>query len=86
MPPTCDAQLIARFLICAQRGDRFQWQSYVPTLALLVNNDLGMDITAVGWLYAAFVGTSIIASISLSVHLRYFAPYTVRRRTPWHSV
>ena len=59
---------------------RFQWQSYVPTLALLVTQDLGRTVTTVGWLYAAFVGTSIISSMTLAAHLRHFTPYTVRRR------
>ena len=40
----------------------FQWQSYVPTLALLVSdpspNGLGQNITVVGYLYFAFVGTT----------------------------
>jgi hypothetical protein len=54
------------------------WQSYVPTLALLVSDDFGKDITWVGWLYLAFVGTSIIGSMSLHQHLRCLTPYTVR--------
>lgn len=55
----------------------FQWQCYVPTLALLVNKDMGREITDVGWLYLAFVGMSIVSSFSLHAHLRHFTPYTV---------
>ena len=55
----------------------FQWQSYVPTLALLVNQDLGMPITAVGWLYLAFVGMSIFSSLLLAAHLKYYSPFTL---------
>jgi cytochrome b subunit of formate dehydrogenase len=54
----------------------FQWQSYVPTLALLVQ-ELGYPITHVGWLYLAFVGTSILASLSLHAHLKVFSPYNL---------
>ena len=57
------------------------WQSYVPTLALLVSTDLGQPITAVGQLYFAFVGTSIVSSLALALHLRHFSPYTVRARS-----
>ena len=56
----------------------FQWQCYVPTLGLLVSKDLGRDITDLAWLYAAFVGMSIVSSISLHAHLQHFSPYTVR--------
>lgn len=55
----------------------FQWQCYVPTLALLVENDLGLPITMVGWLYLAFVGTSIFSSLLLHLHLRFFTPFTL---------
>ena len=60
---------------------QFQWQSYVPTLALLVSdpspNGLGQNITVVGYLYFAFVGTSILSSITLHAHLRHFTPYSL---------
>lgn len=56
---------------------RFQWQCYVPTLALIVSQDLGMSITVVGWLYFAFVGSSIIASMALHTLLKRFTPYSL---------
>ena len=62
--------------VCAARS--FQWQSYVPTLALLVSKDLGKDITYVGYLYFAFVGTSIVSCLALHLHLRWFTTYSVR--------
>lgn len=56
---------------------RFQWQCYVPTLPLLTNQDLGLPLTAIGWLYFAFVGTSILSSLLLSAHLKYYSPFTL---------
>lgn len=56
---------------------RFQWQCYVPTLALLTSQDLGLPITAIGWLYFAFVGMSIVSSTLLSAHLKYYSPFTL---------
>lgn len=49
---------------------RLQWQCYVPTLALLVTEDFGLDIVNVGYLYLFFVGTSICSSFALNVHLQ----------------
>jgi len=65
-----------RQIICVVAASSgFQWQSYVPTLALLVTEDIGGSISMVGYLYLAFVGMSIVGSVLLYTHLRFLSPY-----------
>ena len=66
-------------LTCGVLTRRLQWQCYVPTLALLVTEDFGLDIVNVGYLYLSFVGTSIVASFCLNCHLErlHLTPYNL---------